>query len=293
MESTVYWAEEFEKKIPPLKRPKEFAYLILPEWRIKSIMFKQQPAQQLSLIRSIEDEVFEMMPKLLKTHKRKSTQVKEIAKKYSLSLSKAKRIYEVAYDMFVYELNRKHYLENKEYFDWLEKPETAEFIRQYIKKCDEEYERRRREFEQCLREGEEHVVSIETDDEELEKLLDNPFYAHLEYHGPLSGLILAPGLTEHDAKILWAKGYIKIEHGNPDTILQYEFSAKKEEDENIPRYVCVECGMPLDYNDVGLNKKLGAKSEQFYKCPRCLGMTEEQEEEVIQFYKSGGCRMFI
>jgi len=234
-----------------------------------------------------------MIPKMLKAKKRKSTMIKEIAKKYDIDLKKAKRVFETVYDIFVYELNRQHYLENKEYFDWLETPEAEELIRQYNAKCDEEYERRMREFDQRLREGKEHVVNIEVDDNELEKLLDNPFYAHLEYHGPLSGLLLVPGLTEHDAKILWAKGYIKIEHGNPDTILQYEFSAKKEEDEDRPRYVCVECGMPLDYNDIGLNKKLGAKNEQFYKCPRCLGLTEEQEDELIEFYKSSGCRMFI
>lgn len=289
----MHWAEEFEKKIPHYKRPSEFTYLILPEWRIKSSMFKQQATQQLSLIKSIEDEVFEMMPKLLKTHKRKTTQIKEIAKRYDLNLNEAKRIYEAAYDMFVYELNRKHYLENKEYFDWLEKPETAEFIRQYIEKCDEEYERRKKEFENRVREGKEHVVRIEVNDSELEKLLDNPFYASINYHGPFSALIQSPGITEHDVKILLARGYIKIEAGNPDTILQYEFSTKREEDENRPRYVCVECGMPLDYNDIGLNKKLGAKDEQFYKCPRCLGLTEEHEDELIEFYRSSGCRMFI
>lgn len=290
MES-VHWAEEFEKKIPPYKRPKEFSYLILPEWRIKSVMFKQQPAQQLSLIRNIEDEVFEMMPKLLKTHKRKTTQIKEIAKRYDLNLNEAKRIYEAAYDMFVYELNRKHYLENKEYFDWLEKPETAEFIRQYIEKCDEEYERRKKEFENRIREGKEHVVRIEVNDSELEKLLDNPFYANIQYHGPFSALIQNPGITEHDAKILLARGHIQIEMGNPDTILQYDFPPKQEENQN--RYVCIECGAPLDYNDVGINKKLGAKHEQFFKCPKCLGITEEQEEEMIQFYRSSGCRLFI
>lgn len=284
--------EELEKNIPQYKRPEgEFAYLILPPWRIKSSIFKGAMAEQLSLFPSIEDEIYQDMPKLLSEYQRASTRIKSIAKKYSISINKAKKLYKVAFDKFVYELNRKHYLENKEYFDWLETPEAAAYIKQYIQKCDEEYERRINEFEERVKKGLEHVVRLEVNDPELEKILDNPFFANVIYYGPFSTLLEGPGLTEYDARILWTRGYIQIEHGNPDTILNYNFPPKRTD--NPDKFRCIICGAELDYNDIGINKKLGAKHERFFKCPKCIGITDDKKESIVRFYRSTGCNMFI
>lgn len=284
--------EELEKNIPQYKRPEgEFTYLILPPWRIKSSIFKGAMAEQLSLFPSIEDEIYQDMPKLLKQYKGTSTRIKNIAKNYGISINKAQKLYKAAFEKFVYELNRKHYLENKEYFDWLETPEAAAYIKQYIQKCDEEYERRKREFEQRIREGKEHVVRIEVNDNELQKLLDNPFYANIQYYGPFSALIQSSGLTEHDAKILWVNKHIQIEKGNPETILSYDFPPKRTENHN--KFKCIICGAELDYNDIGINKKLGAKHERFFKCPKCIGITDDKKESIVRFYRSTGCNMFI
>ncbi|WP_422446001.1 hypothetical protein [Thermoanaerobacterium sp. DL9XJH110] len=278
--------------IPSYKRYEgEFSYLIIRAEDMHPNMFRKPIQEQISLFPTIEDEIYQDMPKYLKRYSRHKTRIKNIAKKYNIDGKTAKKYYKAAYHRFVYELNYKHFMRNKEYFEWLHTPEAEEYIRQYIQECDEQTERYKKEFEQRIRDGKEHVVSLEVEDPEVEKLLDNPFYADIIYHGPFSALIQNPGITEHDARILLARGYIKIEQGDPDTILQYDFPPKK--DENPNRFYCINCGAELDYNDIGINKKLGAKDERFYKCPRCMGLKDEEKESMVRFYRSNGCNLFI
>ncbi|HHW03381.1 MAG TPA: hypothetical protein GXX35_11355 [Thermoanaerobacterales bacterium] len=274
--------------IPEYKRPEgEFAYLVRREF----IPVKQPPIEQISLFPTIEDDIYQNIQQLLKKFKKHKARIKNIANKYNIDEKAAKKYYEAALQKFIHKLNYEHYLRNKEYLEWMYTPEAQTYFRQYIQECDERVRRYEQEFKQRITQGKEHVVSIIINDPELSKLLDNPAFSKINYHGPFSSLLNIPGITEHDTKILLARGYIQIEQGDPDTILKYNFPAKKEENTN--RFVCIECGIELDYNDIGLNKKLGAKDERFYKCPRCLGMTEEEEESTIRFYRSSGCNMFI
>lgn len=274
--------------IPEFIEPEgEFAYLV------NSLNPSKTPVEeQISLFSTIQDKILQQMPRLLTKYKRKSAIIKYLSKKYEIERRQARKYFEEAFQKFALKLNYEHYVKNKEYFEWVKTPEGQEYILQQIQEYDERAKKYQDDLQQNIEAGKEHIVKIVVNDAELVKVLDNPLFARIDFQGPLSSLLKRPGITKHDMKILIARKYITILKGNPDTILNYDFPAKRTED-NIKRYWCTKCGAILDYNDIGLNKKLGITQERYYKCPRCLGLSHEEEESIINFYKSNGCNMFI
>ena len=260
---------------------------------------KDPPQKQLTLFETTEDRIKADIIKLKNKFIRKGTVIKHIAKKHELPLNKAKALYKKIVEEIRHELEYEYYIKNKDYFDWYESEEGQKEIREYINTLDKRKRKRDQIFELKLQKGKEHVVEVEIPEElktELQKILDNPRIANLiNYHGPFSHFIKHPGLTEYDAKILHKNGCIKVIMGDEGMLFNHKFIKKEKlirsvEIREIERFYC-ECGKELDYNTIGLNKKLGYRTKYF--CLECLGLSETEANSIMEFYKSSGCTMFI
>lgn len=56
--------------------------------------------------------------------------------------------------------------------------------------------------------------------------------------------------------------------------------------------MCSECGEILSQEQIGVNVKMGAHEESQYKCYPHLGITDEDAQSLIDYYKSTGCTLF-
>ena len=282
----------------------KYGELVLPEGPFSHLIKKPRkdpPLKQLTLFETFEDQVRTDIIKLKNKFIRKDTVIKHIAKNHELPISKAKTLYEKIVEEIRHELEYEYYIKNKDYFDWYKSEEGQKEIREYINTLEKRKQKRDQIFELKLQKGKEHVVEVVIPEElkpELQKILDNPRIANLvNYHGPFSHFIKHPGLTEYDAKILHKNGCIKVIMGDEGMLFNHKFIKKerlnsaKHEAEKIERFYCDNCQKELDYNTIGLNKKLGYRTKYF--CLECLGLSEAEANSIMEFYKSLGCTMFI
>ncbi len=59
---------------------------------------------------------------------------------------------------------------------------------------------------------------------------------------------------------------------------------------------CAACDRELEYDEVGLSRKLIGRGTRVFYCITCLAqdfkVTEEKLRELIERYKAGGCTLF-
>ena len=59
---------------------------------------------------------------------------------------------------------------------------------------------------------------------------------------------------------------------------------------------CVNCGVPISYDEAGLSKKLINRNTVNLFCLACLarqfGVSEERLKEKIEEYRKAGCMLF-
>jgi hypothetical protein len=162
------------------------------------------------------------------------------------------------------------------------------------KEIDQKLQKQQEEYEAGLKTGKEHLIEIDVDDESIAKILDCPAFSNFHYHGPFRYLVELGIISEHDAKVLYTKGYLKLLKGKESSLWDYAFQEFNPDELINPDHLrCTECGMYLDYNMIGFNEKMGIHREEHYRCPDCLGASREYVAEVAQHYKSLGCTMFI
>jgi hypothetical protein len=264
---------------------------------------------EVKLFPDLHDKIREDLPNLWKFGKGKGTQIRNLAKKYKLidkttkdddpkaykkALKTVQDALKTARQMLRHQLLYEEYKLFPEYFDWLHTPEHFAYCRRFIEKVDAAYKRRCDEFETKVAAGTEHVVGIEWLDKSLNEILDNPIGAYEAGQEPMSHLVKR--MTRHDFDILMERGLIEIRLGDPETIGNYEFAAKRETERPVLRTLpkvekCVECGAILDHDTIGVSIKLGA-GEGHYRCYACNNITEAEAKKLIEFYKSTGCTIF-
>ena len=61
--------------------------------------------------------------------------------------------------------------------------------------------------------------------------------------------------------------------------------------------ICVKCGKPLEFNDIGATKKFINRGATEFMCRACLakelGVSEELIEKKIEQFKRQGCMLFV
>lgn len=255
----------------------------------------QPPEEQTKLFKDMADEALDAVTALL--HKRGrhrqylKTKIKHLARRLKVDVPEARRHYNRAMERLRARALYENYLKHKDFFDWLHTPAYFEHARQELARINAAYERRKREFEEQIANGTEHVVAVKCRDAELQKLFDNPWWGNVDAQFPMS--LEVNRMTLHDFKILKARGLIRLVLGNPDTLENHQFPEKMPPRVETQYVVCASCGAVIDYNTAGLNQKLGAKDSKHYKCQRCLGVEPEVADSMIATYRRGGCGLFI
>lgn len=256
---------------------------------------RMPPARQLSLLPTLEDQVEEELPRLLR-YAHETARIRAIMRRFEVSKAEAARAYRIAFKRYAEQRAYEHYKRNRAWYEWVGTEDFRRYVQAYMDELDKRERERKEEFERRLAAGEEHVVQITPiQDEEVLRLLNNPDAARLDFHGPWQAFIDTVKLTEYDARILLAKKAIEIRQGDPETILsKHRFysladQAAREPDEVEP-IRCDACGAVLDYNTIGLCNKLGQSP---YRCVACMGLDEKEAQNIIRYYKSSGCTMFI
>ncbi len=60
--------------------------------------------------------------------------------------------------------------------------------------------------------------------------------------------------------------------------------------------ICAACGRELEYDEVGLSRKLNGRGTCTFYCLTCLSkdfkVPVEKLRELIERYKAGGCTLF-
>ena len=56
--------------------------------------------------------------------------------------------------------------------------------------------------------------------------------------------------------------------------------------------ICVKCGKPLEFNDIGATKKFINRGATEFMCQE-LGVSEELIEKKIEQFKRQGCMLFV
>lgn len=249
---------------------------------------------QLSLFPILHDLFLNEFPTIIRRGKGKGTQIKWLANKFNVPITAAKKAYETAMIKARYQALYENYINNKEYFDWMETPDYHEHAAAVVKAFDDVLAERNRIFDEKVASGEEHVVRIEELDNALNSILDRNIEAYNRSQQPAS--FLAKHMTRHDFEILNNRGLIEVWIGDPGTLANHPFLDHLEPEEVKPAKTNIfkcSCGETLDINIVGLNKKLGAFEKVDFKCLSCLGMTEKEAQDMIDYYKGGGCTLFI
>jgi hypothetical protein len=263
------------------------------------------PKRQLNLFPSLEKLFMKELPTLLLRGKQQCTRIKYLVNKYNTTFKNAKKALIKAMIMKREELLYQEYCFYPEYFNWIHTPAYFEYCREFVKRIDQRNNDRNQNFEDTISRGDEHIISFNHHDPELFDQLDFKIWHQINCHGPMSGIIKHPGMTRKDFELLMSKGYLKLVKGNPDTLANHEFSEMVPNQDNqyfhpIPQPIefdpdryCSVCGEFLNRNTRGLNKKLGAHNPEDFKCFVCLDITEEKAMEMIEFYRSQGCTLFI
>ncbi|KXS40201.1 MAG: hypothetical protein AWU54_2052, partial [Candidatus Frackibacter sp. T328-2] len=80
--------------------------------------------------------------------------------------------------------------------------------------------------------------------------------------------------------------------GNWETVEKaleiFEFKGTEIESD----HECSKCGIGLEYNEIGINKKLG-RNKSSWLCQDCLDINSEQFASITSRYKQTGCNLFI
>lgn len=272
----------------------KYKYIALDIWFGMEYRKKPPLIRQLTLFPTLEEQFLNELPDILKRGTYKITQIKWLAKKYNVPILAAKKAYKNAMrferDRVLYE----DYCRFKDYFDWKETPDYLQYCKNNIAELDAQLAKKIEIIDIKINNGEEHIVLIDELSDSLNDELDRHIDAYQRCQSPVSWL--AERMTRHDFDVLNSRGLIEIIEGNPDTLANHPFLDIWEDEENQPTipviYKC-QCGTILDFNIVGLNKKLGAISEADYKCLNCLEMTEKKAQDLISFYKNSGCNLFV
>lgn len=296
----MFGAWDLDKEPPPEPfkyiGPPKFEYLIRKGGFAEGV---DPPIKQQSLFPSLEDQVLDKIGYLLTKYKTIRARVRYICKRFDVDPSKGDRLYKKALSIFTHQLRYEHWIRNKDYFQWVSSEQGRQYLRNLSRWSAGRRAREIADFERKLKEGLEHVVSIDAHKaKDLLPVLDNVIWANMICSSPITFLIDQSGLTENDARILWANGYMRLVLGREETLFDHKFltqeefetrQAKRREEDIKRRAKCERCGKMLSYNEIGFATKLG----QTGFCPTCLGADEEYVQSVARHYKSTGCQMFI
>ena len=253
------------------------------------------PPTQMSLFRSLQDDLQGSLLKIMAARQTVGARVRLIAKKHKVPLPEAGKAYKKTLARLTHDLQYKHYIDNKDYVDWLDTPEYREYCQTYLDLIDKRKYLWEQDFAQRVAAGTEHVIAI-VYTPELAVYLDWPVGSG-SYHGPMSHAVQR--MTEHDARILWVSKAMALVEGDESTLFNHAFITKdslrgradfaRVEEQEQARIKCA-CGAVLDYNTVGFNRKLGTHP---YQCVLCLDVSQEYVNSVCKHYRSAGCTMFI
>ncbi len=252
------------------------------------------PPKQLSFVPSLEDQVEEQLPRLMLLRKQTKARIKAVAKRFGVELKPAATAYSKALQRYQHRMAYEHYLQNKAWYDWVGTDDYRRYVTEYMGEIDRRERERIAEFWQRIEAGEEHVVSVKVKQDLWQTL------GIASYHGPWQALIDTLHLTETGAKLMIERGVVKVEHGNPGTLISghrywvgdapaaRKGQACTAEPVGQEKSWCA-CGAEIDRNMMALNRKLGYSPP---RCLACLGIDEAEAKSIIWYYRESGCTLF-
>ncbi len=238
----------------------------------------------------IKKEIFRKLPEYLLSYKTNAAIIRKISKDFKLDSKTATKMFKRLFEYFKYELNFQNFLANKEFILFMHSKEGYEYLRSEVEKAEREFKRVLSNEKEKIKTGEDCLINLDGSkiDKTILKLLDNP-KLQIDYYGPFGVLAQLMKISKHDVLILLKQNILKVVEGDIERIITTLPDRVEEEKEEL---ICSKCGCVLDYNDLGLNFKLGNKTEQLM-CYKCLGISDEEAISIISFYKSSGCNLFI
>jgi len=237
---------------------------------------KPTPRQQ-SLFQTHFDLVYDMFGTLEQTYVAKTAKIRAISRNLKISEKEAKKLFEKVEQRKCEEEAWEYYLRNKEWYDFLERPDAQKLLNLKVEAINALYEEHLRTYEV------KHWVKIDLGDET---------FGSSFYEGDVQTWLNIKSLTKEEwAELIKSNRFILLE-GDPETLFDYDFQERKEKEavKIEPKAIkCKKCGVELEHNIISLNQKLGWRE---FSCLKCAGVTEEWAESAIRYYKSTGCTMF-
>ena len=237
---------------------------------------------------SLEEEIIAALPAIWKTCKSPAAQLKRLAKKMKIDdLKFLEKAVGRATAMMKEEALFENYNAHADYFKWLESPDYLRHRDCYLAAADRRY--KENAIAADLDEAD-HYIEISgirsSDNAELKSRL-KPFD-----NGRMYMNVFAAMITQSDFNLLKENGMITLLSGDPETLGQYKFKPGDSPDPVTDITRCATCGGELSSETVGVNIKLGAHAPDQYKCYEHLGISEEDAQSLIDYYRSSGCPSF-
>lgn len=277
----------------PVELDGPYEIMPMPSWDIMNNSARLTPPlpPQPGLFGDTQFEaVLGMMPELDKL-KTDTACITRVSAALGIDRNSARRLYLRAEEHYKHQLAYEQYLKYQDYYDWLRSDEGRK-ARLW------QYQEMLRAYAESLGTVQEplHVVSITpVGRDEVIRLLDATWWGTGGYYGPMDYLVYdLKHITRHDAQILLRRGYMQVIDGDPDTVLHaYDYPREVMQKYRQEPVRCTRCGRGLHYNVVGVNQKLGAKSEEHYRCIDCLGISEAYAQSMVERFRSDDCPLFV
>lgn len=257
-------------------------------YEIKKLFSK--PIQPKLFKDATRKEVFSKYEKIKEKRTSKTAIIRNLKRQTSLEESVLKKIIEKEISENINEKN----IQKLDYFNSLSDEEISQIFNK-TKEIENKNEKinnrievinkkirniKKEEFEFLIVSKKEVVVKINF------RGLEGVRFSNI-FQGPLSSFKNI--LSKEEVLIALRNHRIEIIKGDIEAIENIEFTKYPEK----RRKAHCSCGSHLDYNMIGVNKKLGVKDNTQYKCKKCLGISESDYYNIISNYKRSGCNLFI
>ena len=253
---------------------------------------REKAAEQGSLFgESLEDEIIAEFPAVWKCYKSPKAQIKQLAKRLKIADVKfVEKAMEKAKVILRERVLHENYIKHREYFDWKETPDYTRYRNEFRAAILPRYAAGCSAIEDELQNGEDHLIQIA----DMTGLKRDEFISRMTcfQNGSIYMSFFSQSISRKDFSELLRRGLVTIIEGAKTSLLAYSFKAEDTQEKEDKRHYCRHCGELLSQEAVGVNIKLGAQTPEDYQCYKHLGITKEQVQSMIAYYKSTGCPLF-
>lgn len=240
---------------------------------------------------SLEDEIIAEFPAVWKCYKSPKAQIKQLAKRLKIDDVKfVEKAMEKAKAVLRERVLHENYIKHREYFDWKETPEYIQYQNQFRAAIAPRYAAGCAAVEDEIQNGEDHIIQIG----DMTGLKRDAFISRMTcfQNAEVYMSFFSQSISRKDFSELLRRGLVSVIEGAKTSLLDYSFKVEDDGDKEETRHYCRLCGELLSPEAVGVNIKLGAQTPEDYQCYKHLGITQEQVQSMIAYYKSTGCPLF-